>query len=66
MRAKNDAENALGQNVRAVGQRDTEKTHVMTAAEYCNHSNDYYGSHTASYVGCTGWNTTSQLFCLLA
>jgi len=45
MRAKNDAENALGQNVRAVGQRDTEKTHVMTAAEYCNHSNDYYGSH---------------------
>jgi len=30
---KNNAGNALGQNVRAVGQRDTAKTHVMTATE---------------------------------
>ena len=30
---KNDAGNALGQNVRAVGQRDTTQNHVMTATE---------------------------------
>jgi len=21
----------------------------------CNHGNDYYSSHTVSYIGCTGW-----------
>ena len=21
----------------------------------CNHANDYYSSHTVSYIGCTGW-----------
>ena len=30
---KNNAGNALGQNVRVVGQRDISKTHVMTATE---------------------------------
>jgi len=30
---KNNAGNALGQNVRAVGQRDTAKTHVMTPTQ---------------------------------
>jgi len=34
IRAENDAGNTLGQNVRAVGQRDTAKTHVMTAREW--------------------------------
>ena len=32
----------------------------------CNHANDYYSSHTVSYIGCTDENITSQLFCLLA
>ena len=31
------------------------KETIERMTEVCNHANDYYSSHTISYIGCTGW-----------
>ena len=37
-----------------MGNRHRKET-IERMTEVCNHANDYYSSHTVSYIGCTGW-----------